>query len=220
MKLAWPFLQDTLEWTDGGIWTLVLENKPLLRQLLEAVRSQSTGGDGDLVLSEKQQILDFSKTVELVTDPFSLPFTAKKLLSRLTQSAAEAAEPYGEELLSIVTQLNALASKICMGMEYNLTWNELDSFDELLKLMAVHPDEEDMSLPERILEYCQLARGLLGKKLVVCYGLHACLSEEEFELLCKEAVYRKFCLLLIEAAQPPRALDEKMIVIDRDLCML
>ena len=220
MKFAWPFLNEPLEWAGGGIWTLVLENKPLLRQLLELVRSQTAGQDGDLVLSEKQQILDFSKAVELVTDPFALPFSAKKLLSRLTQSAAEAAEPYGEELLSIVTQLHALASKICMGMEYNLTWNELDSFDELLKLMAVHPDEEDMSLPERILEYCQLARGLLGKKLIVCYGIHACLSEEEFELLCKEAVYRKFCLLLIEAVQPPRAPGEKMIVIDRDLCML
>lgn len=220
MKLGWPVLSEPLEWADGGVWTLVLENKPLLRQLLEAVRSQTTGADGDLVLSEKQQILDFPKTVELVTDPFSLPFSAKKLLSRLTQSAAEAAEPYGEELLSLVTRLNALASKICTGMEYNVTWNELDSFEELLKLMAVHPDEEDMPLPERVLEYCQLARGLLGKKLIVCYGLHACLSEEEFELFCKEAIYRKLCLLLIEAVQPCRAVGEEMIVIDRDLCIL
>lgn len=220
MKLAWPFLQDTLEWTDGGVWTLVLENKPLLRQLLESIRSQSTGADGDLVLSEKQQILEFSKAVELVTDPFSLPFSAKKLLSRLAQAAAETAETYGEDLYGLVTQLNALASKICMGMEYNVTWNEIDSFDDLLKLMAIHPDEECMPLPERILEYCLLARDLLGKKLIVCYGIHACLSDEEFNLVCKEAIYRKLCLLLIETVQPPRTPGEKMIVIDRDLCVL
>ena len=220
MKLAWPFLSEPLEWADGGVWTLVLENKPLLRQLLELLRSQTAGQDGDLVLSEKQQILEFPKAVELVTDPFSLPFSAKKLLSRLTQSAAETAEPYGEELLSLLTQMNALASKICMGMEYNVTWNELDSFEDLLKLMAIHPDEKGTTLPEQILEYCQLARGLLGKRLIVCYGLHACLSEEEFELFCKEAVYRKLCLLLLEAAQPPRATGEAMIVIDRDLCVL
>ena len=220
MRLAWPFLNDTLRWTDGGIRTIVFENKPLLRQFLDMVHAQAAGMDGELVLSERQQILDFPKAVELVTDPFSLPFSAKKLLSRLTQSAAEAAEPYGEELLSLVTQINALASKICMGMEYHVTWNELDGFEELLKLMGIRPDDANVPLPERVLEYCQFARGLLGKKLLVCYGLHACFSEEEFELFCKEAVYRKFSLLLIEAVQPPRATGEEMIVIDRDLCVL
>lgn len=33
-------------------------------------------------------------------------------------------------------------------------------------------------------------------------------------------IYRKLCLLLLEAAQPSRALGEAMIVIDRDLCVL
>ncbi len=75
--------------------------------------------------------------------------------------------------------MNAVAAKICMGMEYHVTWNELDSIDELLKLMGFHPDDEGVPLPERILEYCQLARGLFGKKLLICYGLHACFSEEE-----------------------------------------
>lgn len=220
MKLAWPFLEKPLDWTDGGIWTIVLENKPFLRQFLDMVRAQSAGMDGDLVLSEQQQILEFSKTTELVTDPFSLPFTAKKLLSRLTQAAAEAAEPYGEELFRLITQVNAVAAKICMNMEYHVTWNEMDNVEELLKLMGIHPDDEAVPLPERLLEYCQLARGLFGKKLLICYGLHACLSEEELELFCKEVIYRKLSLLVIEAFQSPRASGEKMIVIDRDLCVL
>lgn len=220
MRLAWPFLNETLDWADGGIWTIAFENKTLLRQFLDLVRAQSAGMDGDIVLSEQQQILDFSKTAELVTDPFSLPFSGKKLLSRLTQFAAEAAESYGEELLSLVTQVNVLASKICMNMDYHVTWNEIDSFDDLLKLMAIHPDEETISLPERILEYCQLARDLLGKKLIVCYGLHACLSEEEYELFCKEVTYKKLCLLILEAFQPQKTVGERMIVIDRDLCIL
>ena len=86
--------------------------------------------------------------------------------------------------------------------------------------MGIRPDDANVPLPEQVLEYCQFARGLLGKKLLVFYGLHACFSEGEFDLFCKEAVYRKFSLLLLEAVQPPRAFGEEMIVIDRDLCVL
>ena len=102
----------------------------------------------------------------------------------------------------------------------SLTYKELDSFEEIYKLMGFHADEENGALPERVLDYFLLARGLLRKKLFVCYGLHNCMTDAEMALLCKEAVYRKLCLLLVEAVQPNPSDCEKLTLIDQDLCVI
>ena len=140
MRLTWSLLPEPLVWIDGGVRILVIENRPLLRSFLRAVRHQTEGMDGELVVSAGNRSLEFSKTVELLTDPFSLPFSSKKLAAHLTQAAAEVGEEYGDELSRLVIQFNDLAGKICTGMEYNVTYNELEGSDAIFKLMGFHPD--------------------------------------------------------------------------------
>lgn len=219
MMFAWPFLNEPLIWEDGGVRTLIIENKPLLRTFLESLRHQAEGMGGEMVVSEGSRILEFSRTVELLTDPFMLPLTSKRITSRLLQAAEEAGEPYEDELVRLMIQINELAAKISTSMEYNVTHKELDGFEEIYKLMGFRADEENGTLPERILDYFLLARGLLGKKLFISYGLHNCLTDQEIAMLCKEAVYRKLCILLIETVQPNPNDYEKLTVIDQDLCV-
>lgn len=216
---AWPFLNEPLIWNDGGVQTLIIENKPMLRMFLETLRQQAEGMDGELVVSEDNRILEFTRTVELLTDPFMLPLSSKRITSRLLKAAEEAGEPFGDELARLMFQINALAARISTSMEYNVAHKELDSFEELYKLMNFHADEENGTIPERIMDYFLLARGLLGKKLIVCYGLHNCLTDQEMALICKDAVYRKLCILLIEAIQPNPNDYERLTVIDQDLCV-
>ena len=220
MRFAWSFLNETLTWNDGGVQTLIIENKPMLRTFLETLRQQAEGMRGVLVVSEDNRVLEFTRTVELLTDPFLLPLSSKKITNRLLQAAEEAGEPYGDELVRLTIQINELAAKISTSMEYNVTYKELDDFEELYKLMGFRADEENSTLPERVLEYLLLARGLLGKKLFICYGLHNCMTDQEMTLLCKEATYRKLCLLLVEAVQPNPSSYEKITLIDQDLCVI
>jgi CRISPR type II-A-associated protein Csn2 len=220
MMFAWPLLNEPLIWNDGGVQTLIIENKPMLRMFLETLRQQAEGMGGELVVSEDNRILEFARTVELLTDPFMLPLSSKKITSRLLQAAEKAWEPYGDELARLTIRINELAAKISTSMEYNVTYKELDGFEELYKLMGFRADEENGMLPERVLDYLLLARGLLGKKLFICYGLHNCLTDQEMALLCKEVIYRKLCLLLVEAVQPNPSGYEKFTVIDQDLCVI
>lgn len=85
--------------------------------------------------------------------------------------------------------------------------------------MGFHADDQSGTLPERVIDYFLLARGLLGKKLFICYGLHNCMTDQEMALLCKEAACRKLFLLLVESAQPESNEHEKLTVIDQDLCV-
>ncbi len=96
----------------------------------------------------------------------------------------------------------------------------LDDWEDLVKLMDFHVDEAELGFSERLLEYMELNRRFFGKTLFVFYNLKALMSPEEMALFFRDALYRKFALLLLEDCQRYSIEEyEKVIIVDKDLCV-
>ncbi len=82
-------------------------------------------------------------------------------------------------------------------------------------------DTEELSFPELLLEWLRIQRRLMGKRIFILYGLKACLSREEQELLFRSILYEKLDVLLIEPFQRENVIKEECVtIIDRDLCVI
>lgn len=221
MTIALPLLNEAIRFEENTVNVLVIENIPQLRKLILSFLDQLNGLGGEIVLAENDEILELSKTAVLITDPFSLELDSKRIISKIVQDACIAAEEYAEKLQSIILELNRLAGEMCSSFEYDVSFNELGSFDELVKLMGFHADTENMSFPESLLEYMKLHRKFFGKKLFVFYNLKACLSPEELILFYRSAMYEKLNMLLVEDIQRSSiSCFEKTVIVDKDLCII
>lgn len=221
MKLAYPVLNKSIDFSENNVNVLIIENAHELRRLISCVKSQIEGCDGELVLSETGTILELCKAAVLVTDPFSLDFSSRKVLAKINQEACNTASVYSEEFQVIMNNINALALTLGNSLGFEVSFDALEDYEEIIKLMGFHIDAEALSFPEQVLEYISLYRNLLKKSLFVFYNLKACFSEEELSLFYKCALYRKLNILLIEDCQRKVIEEyENIIIVDKDLCII
>lgn len=220
MTLAYTLLPRPLSFSENSINVLVIENHRELRRFILSLRDQIEGLPGELVLSKNGEILEMSKNAVIITDPFSLDFESRKLLTRITQDACTAGAEYSEEFYALMVRLNELAMKISRSLSYDAAFEPVDSRDELIKILGFHIDREGMSFPESLLENMKLQRLFFGKKLFVFYNLKACFSPEELSLFYKSVFYEKLTVLLVEDVQREEsAACENRIIVDKDLCV-
>lgn len=220
MTFYYPLLDRPLNFDENRVNVIIIENRAELRRFILSLLDQIEGQPGELVLGHNGDMLEMSKNAILVTDPFSLDFDSRKLLTKITQDVCAAGNEYSAELYTLINQLNVLAAKISRSLSYDAAFEPVDSWDELIRIMGFHIDREEMSFPECLLEYMKLQRLFFNKKLFVFYNLKACLSHEELNLFYKNVFYEKLNLLLVEDIQREGSLVcESRIIIDKDLCV-
>lgn len=221
MMLAWNYLTEPLVFHENEAVVLVIENRPALRAAVESLRRQLEGENGDFVLSEKYELLEFSRAAFFLSDPFSPELDTKRLATKIGQAAAEAAENYAAELRELAAQVNELAFRISSELDFDASFTELDQGFELLKLMSFRVDQEELCFADRLLTMMKLNRNFFGKRLFIFYNLRQCLTEEELLSFYQAVFYEKYSVLLIESVQGmPRLSCEKQIILDEDLCIL
>ena len=66
MKMVWSRYGLELQLCENQISTIVMENPLVFTQLLQTIIRQIEGEEGDLLLSEGDKILTFSKNVVLI----------------------------------------------------------------------------------------------------------------------------------------------------------
>lgn len=221
MKLAYPLLNEPIEFDENYISVLVIENAQELRKAIISMKQQCDGGQGDFVLSENHELLEMSKNVLFVSDPFSPELDSKKMSNKINQDACRTASDFYEDFQRIVAGINSLAVNVCSAMEYEVSFTELDDADQIIKLLNFCIDKSEISFAETLLAYMKLNRMFFGKKLTVIYNLKACMSIDEMKLFYKGVKYEKLPLLLVEDIQR-RIIkeDEKTVIIDEDLCVI
>lgn len=215
-----PMLPEPIEFKENQINVLVVENAAALREMLLCLAAQCAGEEGDFVLSEGIQLLELSKNAVFVRDLFSLDFLSKRVTAKLDQEAIEAGTDYEAALREAVKILNEIAGKICASLDYDAVFSEMDSWEPLVRLLSFRVDLENLSFPERVLEFMKLQRRFFGKTLFVFYNLKALFSAQELELFYRSLLYEKLTVFLIEDMQRRTLKDlESTLIIDEDLCI-
>ena len=83
MKMVWSRYGLELQLCENQISTIVMENPLVFTQLLQTIIRQIEGEEGDLLLSEGDKILTFSKNVILIDNPLMINCNEKRIISKI-----------------------------------------------------------------------------------------------------------------------------------------
>lgn len=217
MNFIHTLLDKPLCINEGEALTLVIENPVSLRNTVNCFKGNNT----EIVLFDEFEELDFNKNVEFIDNIFDVDFMSKKIINKLNEEAGQIASDFQKETISVFGTINEYAETISSSFDLPVKFSFLDDIDRFMKFLNFYIDTEDMTLPEMLISYMEVCRKIFGKKLFVVLNIKSFLSDEEFELFCKNINYEKFYVLFIEAYDCKRASKyEKKVIIDNDLCVI
>lgn len=218
MMLACNFLEKPIKFHENRIKVIVIENQKLFRETISGFIEQSERGDGDFILSEDFEPMEFSKKVTVVSDIFSMDFSSKKILTKINQNICENFFD-NEKFHEAKNLLNEIGYEVISNSDFYLQFHEIENFENIIKIFDFKLNSDEEKFIDKITEYMKIQRSFFGKEVFVFINLKSCFSEEEIENFYQWVFYNKFKVLLLESFQREIPLkDEDTVIIDKDLC--
>lgn len=200
---------------------LVIENQKVMADVVEQLYELCDSGKGDFVLSDSGKQLSFEKTVEIIINPFSIDFNARKIQNKLYSELLEAESSYVEEKAHIQTMIIDYLDNLIHNVPYEMISSELDLDSiKLFKMLEVRIEPQCNSLLERLIEYIKILTRLLRKKLIVFVSICNYLDSDEINSLYEICSYHKVMVLFIESCEHLFQFPVKTNIIDRDKCLI
>lgn len=206
---------------ENHINILVIEHTSMLSDVLQELCAQLEGKDGGFIAAENDHIFQFSNTVSLILEPFSLQCNDKKLLNLLyKQLEKEAVDNLYPETMALHAQILRYVEKLLVQTPYPLVCGDTIELPALWKAVQIEFDDHAESLCESILNYLQVLVSFTRIRIVIFLHLKAYLSPEELQEIYQYAFYQKIHLLLIESHVHDKIDCEHTWIIDSDLCII
>ncbi|MEG2414208.1 MAG: type II-A CRISPR-associated protein Csn2 [Clostridia bacterium] len=141
-----------------------------------------------------------------------------KLLKRFVESAnddMQVAENYQE----ICSKMMQLASKFEDMVDFQITYDESFSIEDIIKLLNVKFEEKAFdSVLDKLIDFVSVASEFSICEIIVFVNIKSYLSEAELKELYKCAQYKKVNLFLLENCNKTKIEGEKIVIIDEDKC--
>lgn len=200
-----------------AVW--VIESPALLRKHVGELYAQIQGQDGKFVLSDQEKELEFSKTAEIILNPFEVDVNNKKFLNKVYSELKELAyqEDYYLQTQSLISSVTAYFMELEQSASISLKCGEFDLV-QLLKALEIRIDDCEDEVLGKLGQYLHVISKLLRKKLIMFFNLSTYLETEEIETLLREAFYLDLHVLLIETQDIALAMPKKCYIIDKDSC--
>ncbi len=221
MKLVHEEWRQSIEFPDGGIRVLQIEDATYFSKVIQEFIDQSKTGEGKFVLSDGDKILDFTQTVDFIFSPFVLNFENKKFITGIVKQLQEIAqEEEYMETQNISGEVFRYLYRLLDYMDVDVKLNdELDIQQLLLKVAGLHLVRDEGNLLECLTEYLFLSHKLLNTKLIVGVNFETYFSDDQLALLENTVIYGKISLLLLENKAKYGIINKWTgLIIDKDLC--
>lgn len=205
----------------GKAQILCIEHPGALMDIVRSTWMQYQGELGNLLLSEADKEIVWEKEVEVIDNPFSLDCNSKRILTKLYKEMQQIAqEELYEKTVSINAEIVALLDQIAGKTQYACDYSlELDILG-LLKLynMKIQALQE---MPEDILiDYLRSMHQICHVKLFIFLNARSYYDQETLRQIYEFAAYENINLLLIENHEEQWMKEEKVWILDRDLCII
>lgn len=221
MKLVHEEWRQSIEFPDGGIRVLQIEDATYFSKVIQEFIDQSKTGEGKFVLSDGDKILDFTQTVDFIFSPFVLNFENKKFITGIVKQLQEIAqEEEYMETQNISGEVFRYLYRLLDYMDVDVKLNdELDIQQLLLKVAGLHLVRDEGNLLECLTEYLFLSHKLLNTKLIVGVNFETYFSDDQLALLENTVIYGKISLLLLENKAKYGIINKWTgLIIDKDFC--
>lgn len=220
VKIVHFKLETPIKITDEKPAVLVIENATEFYNLVNELKTQIDGEEGNFVFLNNDSRFDPSKIGEMVTDIFNLDFTDKRM-STVLYKKLEASSKDGESYLLLNKLNTAIAeyyASIFDGFSLSFTYDDI-AVSDILKIGKVRINETYEGFLEKLVCYVNALVQLKGIKFFVFLHLKSVLSNSDLSAFYKHCQLEKIGLLLIESnGEKEFSPDENTVIITDDLC--
>ena len=220
MKIVFPILSTPIMLSDEYVSTIVFENQKVLFQFVIEFHQQINKQDGNIVISEMEEIIDISKKVELISQFVPFDCNKKSLITKLQQKLRDASsESLYVETNELLSSIQQYLYRLTDLFNINIFVDDIDA-GILIKAVNARFSSEYETLSEALYDYCVNVINLEGNKLFVFLNIRCLITDEEFNLFAKTLTDHKIFALFLENTDRKAIAIEKKIVIDNDLCVI
>ena len=220
MKIVFPILTTPIMLSEEYVSTIVFENQNALFQFVTELHQQLNKQDGNIIFSEKEERVDISKKVELISHFVPFDCNKKSLITKLQQRLKDASnESLYVETNELLSSVQKYLYKLTDLFNINILVDDIDA-GILIKAVNVHFSSEYDTLSEALYDYCVNVINLEGNKLFVFLNLRCLISDEEFALFAKTLIDHKVSTLFLENTDRKTMDVERKTIIDNDLCVI
>lgn len=223
MKLVHPDFFCQIELPEDRIPILILENPTCFLKYVSDLINQSSGKDGEWILSHENKPLNFIKSCDVLIDPFSLEINQRRFIHSLYENLEK--EVMNSELLlewnAIYPGLAKIVEEIINSTDHHLAYSDKIDIKDFFKFMNVHFCDSSETLIEKMIDYMTIAADVFGIRLFVLINFKTYIDSTGLRYLYEQAIYKKYRLLLIESHFESEDNDlEKVIIVDKDNCLI
>lgn len=220
MKLVLAELSEVILSDTKPVTEWVIESPNLLSQYVQELIHQCGGEEGGFVLSDNDKIVEISKYMEIILNPFGVQINSKKILTKLYSDLDKLAK--SEQMYLQTCQVMQSMIKYLLELEYESDYilefeHEFDLI-QIFKAVGIRHEIMEEDYFENLIRYIKIVSRVLGTKIVVFVNIRSYFDDIQLEQLLKEAAYQEIQILLIENQQKACLKDVFRYIIDNDKC--
>lgn len=221
MKIVWSRYGLEVTMRENQINTIVLEDPSAFLQFMQTVLQQLEGEEGDLILSEEDKILPFSKNIIMIDNPLTINCNEKKILTKLYKELENIVNMELCEKYSIVnTDVVQFMESVMNAVPYHLEMDYQIGVGDLLKAYNVKIATEESDPVERMIDYLRAMHTICNINIVLVLNLKQFYTLEQVQQIYEFCFYEKIYLISVEGIKSYLTQEEKYVIIDRDLCLI
>lgn len=217
MRFAHPYYFSPVDVTYDSPMTIVIENAGLFRNVISEIINQCDGYDGNFVVSENNELLEFSKNCILISDVFKLDFMKRDIKSRI-QKILEMEMINEDSTNELISSIEQYAGNVSENFNYPLKFKMDLLPTDIIKMLNFEIDEADSGPLEKLVDYLDIYSNLLAKRLIIIVNMKDILTGEEYKEISEDLQNRQINLMMIERHTHDFDDCNHRLIIDEDLC--
>lgn len=220
MKLVSAELSKAILSDENSVTEWIIESPNLFSCYVQELVHQCDGEEGQFVLSDNNKIVDISKYMEIILNPFGVEINSKKILTKLYSDLNKLAK--SEEMYLQTRQIMQGLIEYLLELEqksdYILGFEQEFDLALIFKAVGIRHEIIEEDYLESLIRYIKIVSKMLGIKVMIFVNFRSYLDDVQLEQLLKEAAYQEIQVLLIENQQRTCLKDTFCYIIDNDKC--
>ena len=215
------YFDSAITTCNGKVNTVVIENAAAFAEILRDIASSIEGNSEQSVLFDRDKMLSFSTSAELLSSFFPFEVNRKTLLNKITASLEkEALLPENYRMtMEMISSTERYLSSLAEAFDCNLTFGKI-SPSSTIKASGLEIIEDYTSLPEKLLDYFELVREFEREKVFFTVNLRSYLNVRDVESFFESIVLHDFSVIMFENKEYSKNKWENRLILDEDWCII
>ena len=218
MKIKFDFLDNIIEFIDGYINVIEIENKKYFTRIINDLLLLNDGMLEEVNVFENNNELNITNKINIIIDYFNIDINNKKYINEINRIIINNIdENIVKQINNIYKQLYKQLNLVIKNIDLPITIDSNIELNSLLKIIKISIESQNDIL-DKLLLLIDIESILKVDELLIFINLKQYLSKDELNELYKYSIYKNIKILLIDSQSYGISNKyEKKLLIDENL---